>query len=264
MMQPLLEMKDTEISYLGEVAVSGINMTVHAGEIVAIVGESGSGKSTLLKAAIGLPGDEGRVSHGDIRYKGKSILTVHPEELRQMRGSGIGMIFQNTAGSLCPVRTIGSQIYESIRAHQRVTKAEVRKKASELLERFGLPDGAQILGSYPGELSGGMNQRVGIVMAMMLEPELLLADEPTSALDVTVQAEVARELKQLRDSCETGIVLVTHNIGIAERIADWILVMQAGKIVESGRAEMVIKCPRQEYTRQLIASVPRLRRGKNE
>lgn len=262
MIQPLLEMKDTEICYLGEVAVSGVNLTVHAGEIVGIVGESGSGKSTLLKAAIGLPGDEGAVSRGEICYKGKSILKADKEELRQIRGSGIGMIAQNTAGSLCPVRTIGSQLYESVREHQQVSKAEVRKKACELLERFGMPDAEQVLDSYPGELSGGMNQRVGIVMAMILEPELLLADEPTSALDVTVQAEVVRELKKLRDTYGTGILLVTHNIGIAERIADQILVMFNGKVIESGSAEAVMQSPQQAYTKQLIASVPRLRRGK--
>ena len=170
------------------------------------------------------------------------------------------MIFQDAGASLCPIRTIGDQIYESMRAHKKVSRNEAKDRAMELFEKLNFKDSQRVWDSYPFELSGGMNQRVGIVMAMLLEPELLFADEPTSALDVTVQAQVVREMMAMREAFGTGIVVVTHNIGVVSFMADTVAVMCKGKLVEYGKAREVIDHPQQDYTRQLIAAMPRIKR----
>ena len=212
MQQPLLEFQNVEISYDGEPTVWGFNLKMQAGEILGIVGESGSGKSTLIRAAMGLLGPAGLVNRGEIRYKGQPVLDLDDEALRMLRGPEMGMIFQNCGSALCPIRTIGEQLYETMAEHGVSDRQLVREKATALFEKIHLRDTERILNSYPFELSGGMNQRVGIVMAMLLEPELLFADEPTSALDVTVQAQVVREMMTMREAFGTGIVVVTHNI----------------------------------------------------
>ena len=251
----LLKVDRAEIRYGKRIAVQDVSFAVRPGEILGIVGESGSGKSTLLKAAMGLLGTEGAVTAGDILYEGNSILTARPEELRQIRGTKMGMIFQDTQSSLCPVRKIESQLYESVRQHEKISRKEIRKKALELFEQMRLPDGEKILKSYPFELSGGMNQRVGIVMAMIQNPRLLLADEPTSALDVTVQAQVVKELLDLQRKRGTAIVLVTHNMSLVEHMADTVAVMYQGHLIEYGKKEEIIGHPQEAYTRKLLDAV---------
>lgn len=248
----LLEIEDLEICYHRTTVVEHLSMSVKEKEILAVVGESGSGKSSLLKASMGLLGRGGAVTAGDIQYRGCSVLQAKKEEQRKLRGSEMGMIFQNTGASFCPIRTIESQLYESVRAHEKVSRQEIKDRALMLFEKMKLADGERILKSYPFELSGGMNQRVGIMMAMILKPRLLFADEPTSALDVTVRAQVVNELIQLREQMGTAIVIVTHNIGVAERMADNIAVMHRGQLVEYGSTEQILHEPQQEYTKNLI------------
>ncbi len=261
MKQPLLEMQHVEISYAGKPVVHDVSLQMQPGEILGIVGESGSGKSTLIKSAMGLLGRNGAVTKGDIFYKGANVLDAKEEALRNMRGPEMGMIFQNTGASLCPIRSIEDQLLESVLQHEKVSRDEVRERALELFDKMKLKDGERILKSYPFELSGGMNQRVGIMMAMILKPDLLFADEPTSALDVTVQAQVIREMMQIRELFGTGIAIVTHNIGIVEFMADKVAVMYRGRLVEYGTKDEVIYYPKEAYTRKLIGAVLRIRRG---
>ena len=259
--QPLLDIQHVEISYAGTPVVHDVTLQMQPGEILGIVGESGSGKSTVIKAAMGLLGKNGAVTRGDIYYRGKNVLEAKGEELRKMRGPGMGMIFQNTGASLCPIRRIEEQLYESVLQHEKISRSEVRRRALELFEKMKLRDGERILKSYPFELSGGMNQRVGIMMAMIMNPDLLFADEPTSALDVTVQAQVVCEMVKLRELFGTGIAIVTHNIGVVEYMADQIAVLYQGKLVEYGTKEEVLYHPQEPYTRQLIGAVLRMDRG---
>lgn len=257
----MLDIQHVEISYAGTPVVHDVTLQMQPGEILGIVGESGSGKSTVIKAAMGLLGKNGAVTRGDIYYRGKNVLEAKGEELRKMRGPGMGMIFQNTGASLCPIRRIEEQLYESVLQHEKISRFEVRRRALELFEKMKLRDGERILKSYPFELSGGMNQRVGIMMAMIMNPDLLFADEPTSALDVTVQAQVVREMVKLRELFGTGIAIVTHNIGVVEYMADQIAVLYQGKLVEYGTKEEVLYHPQEPYTRQLIGAVLRMDRG---
>lgn len=260
-MEPLLDVQHVEISYDAKPVVQDVSFQVSPGEILGIVGESGSGKSTLIRGAMGLLDNAGAVTKGDIYYKGKNVVDSGPEEIRKMRGPAMGMVFQNTEASLCPVRSIKDQLYESVRQHGKVSREEARERALELFDNMRLKDGDRILNSYPFELSGGMNQRVGIMMAMVLRPELLFADEPTSALDVTVQAQVVREMMKMRDIYGTGIVIVTHNIKVVEYMADRIAVMHQGRLVEYGKTADVIRHPEHEYTKKLIGAVLRINRG---
>ncbi|MDO4260817.1 MAG: ABC transporter ATP-binding protein [Eubacteriales bacterium] len=260
-MDPLLDMRHVEIRYHGRPAVRDVSLRMEEGEILGIVGESGSGKSTLIRAAMGLLGTGGAVTGGTIAYRGQTVTGAAPDVLRRMRGPDMGMIFQNTGASLCPIRTIEDQLYESVTQHEKAQKAEIRARALELFSKMRLTDGERILKSYPFELSGGMNQRVGIMLAMALKPRLLFADEPTSALDVTVQAQVVRELMEMRRLYGAGVVIVTHNIGVVERMADKVAVMHEGRIVEYGPKEDVIGHPREAYTKRLMGAVLRIRRG---
>lgn len=259
MVQPLLEFSHTEIRYGSRTAVEDLSLTVSPGEILGIVGESGSGKSTVVKAAMGLLGPEGAVTGGKILFREQDLSAFTPEQMRRLRGRKMGMVFQNCTAALCPIRTVWEQLRESV--GRELPKKEIRSRALELMERVHLTDGERVLQSYPFELSGGMNQRVGIVMAMLRRPDLLLADEPTSALDVTVQKQVVEEMLGLREVYGTAIVLVTHNIGVVERMADRVAVMHRGHLVEWGDREQVLRSPKAEYTRALIAAVPRLRRA---
>ncbi len=260
-MEPLLDVQHLEVSYHGRKVVHDVSFCLKAGEILGIVGESGSGKSTIIKAAMGLLGNSGGVTNGNIYYKGQNVVEAGTDEICRMRGPAMGMIFQDTEASLCPIRSIGDQLYESVCQHEKVSREEVRKRALELFGKMRLDDGERILNSYPFELSGGMNQRVGIMMAMVLKPDLLFADEPTSALDVTVQAQVVQEMMKMRKVYGTGIVIVTHNIGMAEHMADKIAVMYQGRIIEYGNTENIIYHPKEAYTKKLISSVLRINRG---
>ena len=261
MEQSLLDIRNAEISYDGVPVVHDLTLSMKKGEILGIVGESGSGKSTLIRGAMGLLGKNGAVTKGDIFYKGKNVLDAKPEEVRKMRGPEMGMVFQNTGASLCPVRKIEDQLFESVLQHEKTEKEEIRRRAMELFEKMHLDQGERILKSYPFELSGGMNQRVGLMMAMILKPDLLFADEPTSALDVTVQASVVREMMKMRELYGTGIAIVTHNIGVVEFMADKVAVMHQGRLVEYGTKEEVIRHPQEPYTKKLIGAVLRIQRG---
>ncbi|MDF2885042.1 MAG: peptide transporter ATP-binding protein [Clostridiaceae bacterium] len=255
----LFEMCNVEISYDSKTVVHNVNLKIKYGEILGIVGESGSGKSTLIKAAIGLLGNGGSINKGNVFYKGNNLLNMKTEELRKIRGPEMGMIFQNCEAALSPTRTIGSQLKEMMKQHTDMDEKEIINMANAFFQKMNL-DGRRILKSYPFELSGGMNQRVGIVMAMMLKPDLLFADEPTSALDIMSQAQVVSELKKLRDEFGTAIVIVTHNIGIVSYMADKVAVMNQGNLIEYGETKDVINNPKQAYTKKLISAVPRIRK----
>lgn len=260
-MAELLSFEHVEISYGGDPVVHDVSFSVKPGEILGLVGESGSGKSTLIKAAMGLLGDNGLVTKGDILFDGKNIPDLPEKELRKIRGKKIGMIFQDAGASLCPIRTIGEQIYESMSAHMDISRADAQDRAFTLFEKLHFQDSRRIWDSYPFELSGGMNQRAGIVIAMLMNPAVLLADEPTSALDMAVQKQVVLEMKQLRDLFGTAIILVTHDIGVVSAMADTVLVLKDGRKVEYGPARKVLQAPEQAYTKKLLAAVPKLRRA---
>lgn len=256
----LLDIRHMEVSYNGKPVVEDFSLQVKQGEILGIVGESGSGKSTVIRAAMGLLGNTGAVTKGDIYYKGHNIPDMSRKELRSLRGVEMGMIFQNAGASMSPVRTIGDQMYEAVRQHENISRREVEESAIDLFSRINLQDGRKILASYPFELSGGMNQRAAIVMAMLLRPELLFADEPTSALDVTVQAQVVEELCKMREIFGTAIVIVTHHIGVVRKMADHVAVMQKGRLVEYGTTQEVTENPQETYTKELLGAVLQLKR----
>ena len=259
--ETILNYDSVEISFDGNPVVHDISFSLHPGEILGLVGESGSGKSTLIKAAMGLLGDNGLVTRGDITFKGKNLVDMTERELRSIRGAGIGMIFQDAGASLCPIQTIGHQIYESMVAHQKITKAEAKKKALELFGKLNFQEPERIWDSYPFELSGGMNQRVGITISMLMNPPVLLADEPTSALDMAVQKQVVQEMLRVRELFGTAIIIVTHDIGVVSAMADTVLVLQNGSMMEYGPAKSVLEHPQNAYTKELLEAVPKLRRN---
>ena len=256
----ILTYESVEISFGGRTVVQDVNFSLKSGEILGLVGESGSGKSTLIKAAMGLLGSDGLVTKGDIRYMGQNILDIPEKEKRKVRGAKIGMIFQDAGASLCPIRTIGEQIYESMRAHVKITRSEAKDRAMELFEKLNFKDSQRVWDSYPFELSGGMNQRAGIAIAMLMNPPILFADEPTSALDVSVQRQVVKEMLKLRELFGTAIIIVTHDIGVVRAMADTVLVLKDGKAVEYGSAVKVLEHPEDPYTKKLLAAVPKLQR----
>lgn len=260
-MEEILQYDHVDIAYNGFLAVKDVSFTVEPGEILGIVGESGCGKSTLIKAAMGLLGSAGMVTRGNIWYKGKNLPDLPPKELRKRNGPELGMIFQSAGSSFCPIRTIGAQLYETMTEHEKISKAEFLDRAMELLGKLGFEDGKRVLGSYPFELSGGMQQRVGIAAAMLLNPSVLLADEPTSALDVSVQKQVVEEMLLVRDTFGTAMVLVSHNIGVIRAMADKVLVLKDGETVEYGKTQQVLENPQADYTRAMLSAVPRLRRA---
>ena len=256
----ILTYDSVEISFDGKVVVRDVSFSLAPGEILGLVGESGSGKSTLIKAAMGLLGPDGLVTRGDICYMGQNILDISEKEKRKIRGAKIGMIFQDAGASLCPIRTIGDQIYESMRAHEKVSRSVAKERAMELFDKLNFKDSQRIWDSYPFELSGGMNQRAGIAIAMLMNPPILFADEPTSALDVSVQRQVIKEMLKLREMFGTAIVIVTHDIGVVRAMADTILVLKDGRTMEYGDAGMVLNDPQDPYTKKLLSAVPRLKR----
>jgi ABC-type dipeptide/oligopeptide/nickel transport system ATPase component len=259
---PLLEVENLSINFRTEnglvEAVKRVSLSLEHGGSLAIVGESGSGKSvTALSLARLLPTPPAEFSSGSIRFEGRDILAMSPAELRSVRGGGIAYVFQEPATSLNPVFTIRSQIAEGIRLHRPQVK-DVDAEVSKWLDAVGIVDPAKRMRDYPHQLSGGMQQRAMIAMALACRPRLLVADEPTTALDVTIQAQILAELKRLRTDFTMALILITHNFGIIRGLCDRVAVMFRGEIVETGKTESVLENPRHPYTKALIACVPRL------
>ena len=258
---PVLSVQNLEVTFPtpdGDVdAVRGVSWAVSEGEVLAIAGESGSGKSVSVLAAMGLLPPTAQVA-GSIAYRGRDVLAMSDKEREQIRGSAISMVFQDPMTSLNPVMTVGTQIAEGVRIHQRTDKATARSRAVELLDLVGIPNPVQRIDAYPHELSGGMRQRAMIAMAIANDPDLLIADEPTTALDVTIQAQVLDVLERAREATGSALVIITHDLGVVARTADRVLVMHDGQAVETGEANDVFERPRHAYTASLLEAVPRI------
>jgi oligopeptide transport system ATP-binding protein len=258
----LLEVTNLHTSfrtYAGEVqAVRGVSFHLDKGEAVAIVGESGCGKSVTALSIMQLVPPPGRVTAGQIVFEGKDLLGVGEKSMQGIRGNSIGMIFQDPMTSLNPVLTIKTQILESLKLHQNLSGEAATKRAIELLHMVGIPSPERRLGAYPHQFSGGMRQRVMIAMALACNPRLLIADEPTTALDVTIQAQILDLMKSLRDKLGMSIILITHDLGVVAGLAERVVVMYAGKIVEQGRVGEIFAKAQHPYTWGLLKSVPRL------
>lgn len=258
--EKILEIGSLTVQYPDseKMILRNINLDLYAGEITCVIGESGSGKSTLLQSVLQLPGRV-RIAKGKLFFEGKNLQELPEDQLRRVRGTGIGVVFQEPGASLDPIRRIHKQFYDAVHTHdKKISKSEVRQKAVSLLKSMEFTDPERILASCPAQLSGGMNQRVAIALAMILDPRLLLADEPTSALDVTVQAQVVNELLQLREKYGTSILFITHNMGVVAKIADQVAVMYGGQIVEYGSKKEVLYHPVHPYTKALLAAIPKL------
>ena len=262
MAEALLEVKDLEISFFAGKrqtrATDGVSFTVTPGEIVCLVGESGCGKSVTALSVLGLLARQGRVTGGDIRFGGRSLLGLTEKQLDEVRGRDIAMIFQDIMYSLNPVFTIGSQMVEGMRRHLGLSREDATKRAVSLLEKTGIQDAPGAMRKYPHQLSGGQRQRVMIAMALSCRPKLLIADEPTTALDVTIQLQIMELLRRLRDEEGMAILLITHDIGVVAEMADRVVVMYAGQCVEEANVETLLSQPKHPYTRALLQAVPGL------
>ncbi|MBP7349189.1 MAG: ABC transporter ATP-binding protein [Butyrivibrio sp.] len=263
MSEKILAVSDLQIEFhdhqLPETVVYDFNLELEKGEIVGIVGESGSGKSMSALAIAGLLSRHNMEKSGKIMYDGQNLLTCDRKILRSYQGNRIAIIFQEPMTSLNPVKRIGWQVEESLRIHvPEMSRAERRQKAVSMLEAVGLHEPVKVYEMYPHELSGGMRQRVMIAAAMIADPEILIADEPTTALDVTVQAQIVELLRKINREKRTSIIFISHDLSLVRQLCRKIIVMQNGRIVESGTAEDIFRKPGQEYTRKLIAAIPRV------
>jgi oligopeptide transport system ATP-binding protein len=263
MSQPLLVVKNLETQFKTQdgivKAVNNVSFHVDRGETLGIVGESGSGKSvTSLSIMRLIPNPPGRIVGGQIIFDGDNLLDYTEEEMRHIRGNRIAMIFQDPMTSLNPVLTIGRQITESLELHMKLTPREARNRAVELLQMVGIPGAARRLDDYPHQFSGGMRQRVMIAMALSCNPELLIADEPTTALDVTIQAQILELIQRLQHELGTAVIIITHDLGVVAGMADRVIVMYAGRVVEEGPTDEIFARPRMPYTIGLLRSIPRL------
>ena len=263
MEEAILEVKNLKTYFYNDGkelrASDDLSYQVHKGECVASIGESGSGKTVEALSILRLiPYPPGLIVDGQILFHGQDLLQMSDQEMRQIRGSKISMIFQEASTALDPVMTIGNQIAEALRIHKGMKKKEALEKAVELLRRVDIPNPEQRVKQYPHEFSGGMQQRAMIAMAMSCDPEILIADEPTTALDVTVQAQVLEQLNKLRKESNTALIIITHNLGVVARYADTVKIMYGGKIVESGTPFDIFENPQHPYTIGLVRAVPRL------
>ena len=260
---PVLEVRGLKVSFPTRHgvlnAVSDVSLSIARGEILGVVGESGAGKSMTGLATLGLLEPPGHVSAGEIRLNGRRIDNLPEKEMQKIRGRAIGAIFQDPLTSLHPLFTVGAQLVETIRLHLRLTRAQARRRAVELLKEVGIPAPGQRIDDYPHQFSGGMRQRVVIALALAAEPELIIADEPTTALDVSVQAQITALLRRLCDDRGAAIMLVTHDMGVIAETADRVAVLYAGRVVEVGPVADVIRSPRHPYTVGLMGSIPPLR-----
>ncbi len=258
----LLEVRDLRTSFHTEdgivKAVDGVSFSVEKGQTLGIVGESGCGKSVTCLTIMGLNAKRNTISSGEALWKGKDLLTMKPGELRDIRGNDISMIFQDPMTSLNPVHTIGKQLVEAVQLHRDVSKRVARSRALELLKAVGIPRAEQRIGDYPHQFSGGMRQRVMIAMALVNDPDLLIADEPTTALDVTTQAQIINLMKRLQADFGSAIIFITHDLGVIAETADDVLVMYAANVIEQATVDDLFVRPQHPYTWGLMGSLPRL------
>lgn len=258
----ILTVNDLKVSFFtpaGEVkAVDGISYELKNGEVLGIVGESGSGKSVEAFSIMGLLQSPGRVVGGEIIFEGENILNYNKEQMQNLRGNRISMIFQNPMTSLNPVYTIGNQLIEALVCHTKVPKHEAKERAVEMLQLVGIHETERRMKQYPHELSGGMRQRVMIAMGLICSPTILIADEPTTALDVTIQAQIIDLMRDIQKKTEMAIIFITHNLGVVADICDHIIVMYAGKVVEHGYTDDIFYRPAHPHTRGLLRSMPRV------
>lgn len=260
-METLLDIKNLFIQYVTDGleihAVNDLSLTLNKGQTLGLVGETGAGKTTTALGIMNLvPDPPGKITSGEILFQGEDLLKKSPQELRKIRGDQITMIFQDPMTSLNPVMTVGDQIAEVIKLHGKVSKGEVKESSKRMLELVGIDGGRY--GDYPHQFSGGMKQRVIIAMALACNPTLLIADEPTTALDVTIQAQVLRLMKELKEKLDTSMILITHDLGIVAEICDMVAIMYAGEIVEYGTLEQIFNHTAHPYTVGLFESIPRL------
>lgn len=260
---PLLEVKNLHVSfdtYGGRVhAVRGVNVTLEKGETLAIVGESGCGKSVTAQSIMRLLAEPpGKITEGTIQFKGEDLLSCSDKKMRSIRGHDMAMIFQDPMTSLNPTLTIGDQLTEGLISHQKLTKAEAKKRALAMLDLVGISNAKERLKQFPHQFSGGMRQRIMIAMALMCDPEVLIADEPTTALDVTIQAQILDLFKEIQRKMGVAIIMITHDLGVVAQLADRIHVMYAGKVVEEGNRRDLFYRAQHPYTRGLLHSVPRM------
>ena len=239
-------------------AVEDVSFDVDQGEILAIVGESGSGKSVTSLSIMGLLAEPGHVAGGSMEFEGKDLATLSEKQYRELRGNDMAMIFQEPMTSLNPVYRVGNQIVEAIRTHEKVSKAEAKARAVDLLRKVGIPSPEARINDYPHQMSGGMRQRVMIAMALACNPKLLIADEPTTALDVTIQAQILDLLRRLRDDTGMAVLLITHDLGVVSETADRVVVMYCGQVVEEAEVRTLFDHPMHPYTLGLLKSIPRL------
>ena len=262
MMKKILEVKDLEISfatYAGKVqAIRNVNFDLYQGETLAIVGESGSGKSVTTRSIMGLLANNAIVENGEILFNGSDILKKSEKEMQKIRGKEIAMIFQDPMTSLNPVLKIGDQIMEGLIQHLKLSKAEAKTRAIDILKKTGISRAEALVNEYPFQLSGGMRQRVMIAMALVCNPKVLIADEPTTALDVTIQAQILDLMRKLKEEIGTSILFITHDLGVVAEMCDDVVVMYCGKIVEKGDVRAIFNDPRHPYTQGLLASMPKL------
>ncbi len=262
--EALLSVDDLKVRFATEDgvvrAVDGVSFELKAGEILGIVGESGCGKSVTAQTIMGLTRSPNSTIEGAVRFHGKDLVSASEEELQSIRGREISMVFQDPMTSLNPVYRVGDQIVEQIQAHREIQDGEAKDRARELLASVGIPNAAKRIDDYPYEFSGGMRQRAMIAMALSLEPRILIADEPTTALDVTIQAQILALIQELNEERDLGVILITHDLGVIAEVADRVLVMYAGQIVEEGTLEQIFYDPQHPYTWGLMGSLTRLDR----
>jgi oligopeptide/dipeptide ABC transporter ATP-binding protein len=268
MAERLLEVKGLKVRFATEDgivhAVDGVDFELDRGDVLGIVGESGSGKSVTAMTLLGLTRDKNTRFEGEVIYKGQSLLDLPESRLREVRGNEIAMIFQDPMTSLNPVYTVGDQIVEAIVTHEQATKREAKRRAAELLRQVGIPNPQQRVDDYPHQFSGGMRQRAMIAMALSCNPDVLIADEPTTALDVTIQAQILELLDRLREDFDSAVILITHDLGVVAEVANDIIVMYAGRVVEHSPKRQLFYDPQHPYTWGLLGSIPRLDRPKPE
>src|ERR671938_1874995 len=268
MAERLLEVKDLHVHFNTEDgvvrAVDGVSFELERGKVLGIVGESGSGKSVTAMTLMGLTRDVNTRFQGEVLYKGRDLLTLPEAAMQDFRGNEIGMIFQDPMTSLNPVYRVGDQIVEAIVTHENIGRANAKRRAVDLLRQVGIPNPERRVDDYPHQFSGGMRQRAMIAMALSCNPDVLIADEPTTALDVTIQAQILELIDRLKDDFNSAVVLITHDLGVVADIADEIIVMYAGRVVEQAPTRQLFYDPQMPYTWGLLGSIPRLDRPKTE